>query len=112
MAHFRKSRSVASLRNTQHRASRARSLCKAVLESLELRLLLSGDTLYWQGGNGTWDHISTDHWNKNADGSGDYVAWVDGDNAVFAASNTLTITLAETTSANNVNFGGGALTLA
>ncbi|MCL2648262.1 MAG: fibronectin type III domain-containing protein, partial [Phycisphaerales bacterium] len=76
------------------RRKRGRNICDAMhFDALEPRMLLSGQTLYWQGGSGTWDLTSTDHWNTAADGSGAYVAFANGDDAVIAGGNDFTITV-------------------
>ena len=101
----REFRKANSRRKRGHNVRKGRDAMR--FDTLEPRMLLS--TLYWQGGSGTWDLTSTNHWNTAPDGSGSYVAFSNGDNAVIANGDDFTITMSSsiTTIYGNITFDLG-----
>src|SRR4051794_16433061 len=69
-------------------------------EPLEARALFT--TLFWVGDVSNAWNANDQNWNTAADGSGDYVAWDNeaGDDAVFANTQTMALTISSAVSAN------------
>ena len=63
-----------------------------------------------QGGDGIWS-TTVANWNTAADGSGQRVAWTNGDDAIISAGNTGTITISGGVTANSVTFTNGGYTV-
>ncbi len=110
-------RAIKPKRRLRHRMRVRNSLHRAVMESLEVRALMT--TLYWdtsaaaglQGGNGAWD-LTSPNWNTAADGSGSQVAWTNGSDAVFKVATTSAIAVSGGVSAQNISFDATGYTVA
>lgn len=85
--------------------------------SLFSALSLHADTLYWNGGNGTWMSGTGDAlWSDSAIGGAGALGWTDGDNAVITsatptlgigAANNDNVTINDLTIANGLTLNRG-----
>ncbi|AHF89808.1 autotransporter [Opitutaceae bacterium TAV5] len=85
------------LQNTCHRLGRAGRLCRfaagLAAAGFGFGPALVADTLYWNGGDGTWmAGTGTAGWSDTAESGAGSLGWIDNNDAVFTSANpTLTI---------------------